>query len=124
MKRALLSLALVASLSVPAVALADDAEGNAAKNASDGTLVIRVDGNFCHTCALGNAPVLMKISRTLKKVGAVQNTSIDRNRSAVRVAYDPERISPEQIGDALVDHGLRVTEHITVTGEAVTVTMR
>jgi mercuric transport protein len=95
----LLSVAALASLAAPGSPLLPDARAEAATEAR---VNLHVEGMHCASC-----PVTVRT--VLRRLEGVTDVTVSVADKRARVVYDPRRVTPERMAQAVTDAGYPTT---------------
>ena len=87
-------------VSLAAFAVLSAAAGTATAQARTERLTLRVEGMHCGACA-------ERIEDSVGRLEGVVSAAVDFEQTRAIVVYDPRRISPARIIDAIEDAGFR-----------------
>lgn len=91
-------LMMLATLfAVPASAVLS-ATTAAAQTPANARVVLHVDGTYCASCHV-------TVRTVLRRLDGVSDAIVSTERKTARVTYDPARVSPERMAQAVTDAG-------------------
>ena len=93
--RAILGAAAIAAAALVTAALPfERASAGGAAVAGSATTTLRVDGMTCPSCKVA-------VRTALSKLGGVKDAKVDVANKSATVEYDPSKVTPQQLVDAV-----------------------